>query len=178
MPNTKLEKRRGLGFTAVACVLVAWFGITQAGCVRSPEAKEARYLESGKRMMEKKDYARALIQFRNASKAVPNDAEPYYQAGLVNIERREWQAAYTNLKKAVDLNPKHQHAQLKFAELLAMSGRKDQVEQAHKAISDLIKTGPAAPRSSTRWPSPNSSLATSRMRKSIWKRLLPNSRLT
>ena len=141
MANTKLERRRAQQFTAMASILVAGFCIIQAGCARSPEAQEARYLESGKRMIEKKDYARALIQFRNASKVMPKDAEPYYQAGLVYLERRDWLTAYASLKKAVDLNPKHQQAQLKLAELLSMGDQKN-VEEAHEKLQDLIKTAP------------------------------------
>ena len=42
-----------------------------SGCAFSPEAKEARYLESGKKQLTKKDYARAIIQFRNAANSLP-----------------------------------------------------------------------------------------------------------
>ena len=102
-------------------------------------------MASGKKLVEKKDYARALIQFRNAAKVMPKDAEPYYQAALVYLERRDWQTAYSYLKTAVGLNPKHQQAQLKLAELLAAgSNKKDDIQAAHQAIEDLMKSAPAS----------------------------------
>jgi len=46
------------------------------GCARTPEARLDRYV--AKQLIEKRDYARALLEFRNA--AQPN-AEVYYQNG-------------------------------------------------------------------------------------------------
>ena len=47
------------------------------GCMRSPEAKSAAYIEAGKKLLEKKDPARAILQFRNAAQATPKSAEAY-----------------------------------------------------------------------------------------------------
>lgn len=127
---------------AIAAILAMACCLALAGCARTPEAKEARYLASGKKLVEKKDYARALIQFRNASKVMPKDAEPYYQAGLVYIAMHEWQAAYNSLQGAVTLNHNHQQARLKMAELLALSSQKDQIQQAEQTVQDLIKSAP------------------------------------
>jgi tetratricopeptide (TPR) repeat protein len=124
-------------FVLVFCVLAP-------GCARSPQEKEARYLESGKRLLEKKDYARALIQFRNASKAMPKDAEPYYQIALTFIARSDWQGAGSSLIKALELNPKHQQAQLKFAELKIATGRRNLVEEGQKQLQELVNTAPAS----------------------------------
>jgi hypothetical protein len=50
------------------------------GCSR--KRTEADFLESGKRFFQKQDYARALLEFKNASQLKQGDAEPFYQAGL------------------------------------------------------------------------------------------------
>ncbi len=110
-----------------------------SGC--SPAAKEARDLKAGKHAMEAKDYARAVIYFRNAAQAMPKDAEPYYQLALAQMARREWKPAYTNLKKAVELNPKHQEAQLKLAELKMSTNDKVQIGEAQKTVQDLVNGG-------------------------------------
>src|SRR6266849_4245144 len=114
---SNIEKRVCTGrrlWTAGSFVLV--FCVLAPACARSPQGREARYLESGKRLLEKKDYSRAIIQFRNASKAMSKDAEPYYQLALAFIARSDWQGAGSSLTKALELNPRHQQAQLKFAE--------------------------------------------------------------
>lgn len=42
-----------------------------AGCARSPEEKEARFLKRGQVLAAKKDYSRALLEFQNAVRATP-----------------------------------------------------------------------------------------------------------
>ncbi len=144
MQNVKLAKRHTRLYRSLAATLVAACCAAFADCARTPEAKEANYLASGKKMAERKDFARALIQFHNAAKVMPKDAEPHYQAGLVYLEQRDWRSAYASLDRAIGLNPKHQQAQLKRAELLAMSSNKDQVQSAHQTIQDLIKSAPTS----------------------------------
>ncbi len=60
-----------------------------AGCSSSPQQKEAKFLKRGKALLEKKDYSRASLEFKNAEKAVPKDAEPYYQSGLAYLAAGE-----------------------------------------------------------------------------------------
>src|SRR5579862_7010343 len=114
-----------------------------SGC--SPEAKEARYLKSGKQMMERKDYSRAVIQFRNAAQAKPKDAEPYYQLAMAYLALRDAKSAIPFLRRAVELNPKHQDAQLKLAEIMGASGLMSHntplLEQAQQKLQNLIDSG-------------------------------------
>ena len=66
------------GICACAAVVAA---IVVIGCSTSPQAKEAKYLKKGEVLMEKKDFPRALLEFRNAARAMRTDAEPQYQIG-------------------------------------------------------------------------------------------------
>jgi hypothetical protein len=59
-----------------------------SGCVRSPEAKEAGFLDAGKKELAKNDYTRAFIQFTNAIRVKKGDAEArrgknWRRAGLI-----------------------------------------------------------------------------------------------
>jgi tetratricopeptide (TPR) repeat protein len=60
----------------------------------SPAAREARLLKRGKSYLEKKDYARAVLEFRSAQQAMPQDVEPYYQEGLAYVGLGNYQAAF------------------------------------------------------------------------------------
>jgi len=90
-----------------------------AGCNRSPEAKEAEYLKSGRALLAKNDTGRALLEFMNAAKIMPKDAEPYYQLGLTYLALHNPGTALGALKKATELNPKRADAQLQMAKLMA-----------------------------------------------------------
>ena len=56
--------------------------LTLSACHQSPEAREAAFLDKGKKAFQKKDYAVAILHFKNASAAKAWDAEPYYLLGL------------------------------------------------------------------------------------------------
>ena len=70
-----------------ATALIA--SVVAAGCSRSPQAREARFLKRGKELAAKKDFGRALLEFKSAAQAMPKDAEPYYQLGLTYLVLRD-----------------------------------------------------------------------------------------
>ena len=90
----------------VACVLMAAASFS-AACSRSPQQREARFMEQAQRLSQKKEYARAALQFRNAIQAMPTDPEPYYQLGLTYLASGNRALAAGCFRKATELNPKH-----------------------------------------------------------------------
>lgn len=111
-------------------------------CARSPRADERWHLAAGRTFYDKKDYARAALEFKNAIQSTPKDAEPYYRLALVFIATDNAQAAIYALGKATELNPRHKEAQLQFARLMAMHGSREVVEQAEqRALQVLSASG-------------------------------------
>src|SRR6202161_3055514 len=84
---------------------LAFYGMS-VGCSTSPQAKEANYLKKGAELRDKKDYSRALLEFKNASLAMPKDAEPYYQMALTYIATGSIANAGAFFRKATEMNPK------------------------------------------------------------------------
>ena len=107
--------------------------IVTAGCTRSPEAKSARFMEEGKKLLEKKDPGRAILQFRNAAQATPKNAEAFYQLSLAYFASGEIRFGVATLRKALELNPKHAAAQLRMAQLMAMTNDPEMVKDARTA---------------------------------------------
>jgi tetratricopeptide (TPR) repeat protein len=130
---------RSCSFAAIALLVV--FGMLPA-CNNSPEAKEARYLKRGEALRDKKDFARALIEFRNAASAMPKDAEPHYQMGLTYLAMGGIQSSAAEFRNATELNPKHQAAQTKLAELMIASRNRDEVQQAANQLQEVLSTAP------------------------------------
>jgi len=109
-----------------------------SGCSQSPQAKEAKYLEKGRKAYGQKNYAVAVLHFKTAAQAQPGDAEPYYQAGLAYLALNDVKTAASFFGKAAELNPKHAGAQLQLAELLAGSRNKGDVQEAQKRSQDVL----------------------------------------
>jgi len=122
-------------------LLIAGLSVFGA-CSRSPQQREARFLESGKKFLEKRDYTRAVLQFRRAIQAVPADAEPYYQLGLIHEAAGRLDLAAASFRKATELNPKHAAAQLKLADLLTMRNGKAALEDAQRRALEVAKAFP------------------------------------
>lgn len=122
-------------------LLLALSGIF-AGCNSSPQAKEANYLRRGNALLQKKDYPRALLEFKNAMSAMPKDAEPYYRTAIAHLESGNFLNAVAALRKATELNPHHQKAQLKLAELMATSTQNDILLQAQRRLETVLSESP------------------------------------
>jgi len=126
------------------CALALLLGAAP-GCRTSPQAKEQRFLQRGQAQMAKKDYARAALEFRSAAQAMPNDAEPYYQWGLAALGLGDGNNAVQAFRKTLQLNPKHTAAQLKMAELMVASRRKELVEEGAANLNTVLAASPDNP---------------------------------
>jgi tetratricopeptide (TPR) repeat protein len=113
-----------------------------AGCAGSPQQKEAKFLENGKRYLLKKDYTRAMLEFQNAVRLAPEDSEAYYQLGAAFLDNGNAGDALRNLKKATELNPAHIPAQVRLAELMAASGIKEVLEEGEQRMEAVLRSSP------------------------------------
>jgi len=113
-----------------------------AGCGGSPQTQEARFLKRGKEFLAKKDFSRALLEFKNAAKAMPKDAEPDFQTGLAYLGFRNVQYAAAAFRKTLELDPKHPGAQLKLAEIEANSRNKEVLGDAMARLQLIVTSSP------------------------------------
>ena len=126
------------------CVALSFLAMTLllSGCARSPEARSAGYLEAGKKLLAKNDPNRAILQFRNAVQATPQNPEAYYQLSLADFTVGDLQNGVASLRKALELNPKHRPAQLRMAQLMAMASDPALVKEAQERLQKLIHETP------------------------------------
>jgi len=130
-----------------ALMLVVFSGAVLTGC-RSGSA-EVGYLDRGKELLAKKEYARAILEFKNATRLQPKDAEPYYQTGLVYLAMGDFQSGYQSFRKAAEADPKHVKAQEKIAEIIAgsVSNTRDaqQLQAAETQVRSVLANIPENP---------------------------------
>src|SRR5579864_5212915 len=119
--------------------------LASSGCMRSPEQKSARFMEAGRKLLEQKDPARAILQFRNAAQATPNSAEVYYQLGQAFLATGDLRQGVAALRKAVDLNPKHELARLRLAQLMAGVNDRGVLHDAQERLQTLLQESPDNP---------------------------------
>jgi tetratricopeptide (TPR) repeat protein len=130
-------------YTGAACLAIAM--AVGGGCARTPMQKRDRYIEAGKKLFEQKEYARAILEFRNAVAAMPKDAEGYYQLGRAYEANRDYQTAVNILQKALDLNPKHPGADLELSKILAATSDPENLQVAENRLMALLQGGYSDP---------------------------------
>ena len=116
--------------------------ISVSGCSRSPQEKLSHYLKQGKEFLANRDYDRALLAFRNASKAIPSSAEPQYQAGLTFLQMNEAHNAGLAFQAAIQLDRHHTGARLKLAEIMVASRDLRTVEEGGKIARLVLASSP------------------------------------
>ena len=115
------------------------------GCNRSPADRSARFIDAGKRLMQKNDPARALLQFQNAVKVSPKDAEAHYQLSLAYLELGDTHNGVRILRKALELNPKHTAARVRMAQLMISLDDPKLLEEARSRLEAAIQDAPDDP---------------------------------
>lgn len=127
----------------VAVGLIAAGIVSVGGCSRTPQQKYTRFLESGKKHADAQDYSRAILDFQNAIKAQPKQAEPYYRLGLVYFSRAQVKEAIVSLRSATEVDPSYAPAQLKLAELMIMTHNDQLVKDAEARVHKVLTGNPS-----------------------------------
>ena len=123
-------------------IAVAALALCCAGCRQAPEARSAKFLEAGKKLMEKNDPAHALLEFRNAAKETPRKAEPYYHVGVAYLQLGDVRNGVSALRQALQIEPRHLQAQVRLAQLMVVANEPGYLKEARQRLIDLLQDSP------------------------------------
>lgn len=113
-----------------------------SACSHPPEQRAARLAADGRRFYEKGDYARAILQYKNAIQALPTKPETHYQLGLALLADGDGNGAAAEFRKATELNPKYPEAQLMLAKMMLASRNRELIFEAEKRMAQLVALTP------------------------------------
>jgi len=109
---------------------IAMLMVFLAGCSsRNPEVRKQKYLESGKRYLDKGQYREAEIQFENAIQNDVRFAEAHYLLAQAAVKLGDGRTAVLELSKTIDIQPENYKARLDLANLLLMAGQFNDAKQ-------------------------------------------------
>jgi Tfp pilus assembly protein PilF len=118
--------------------VMALFALLGA-CAKSPQATSDKFMARGEALIEKHEYSRALLEFRSAAKALPNNAEAYYQIGNAAVGAGDLKTAVGAYRRALALNPHHAGAQLRIAQL-EVNGDEALIREAESGLRALLES--------------------------------------
>ncbi|RJP24777.1 MAG: hypothetical protein C4529_02190 [Deltaproteobacteria bacterium] len=111
-------------------------------CDRSPEAKLAKHVKRGDEYVKEEKFREAVIEYKNAVKAVPKDTTARWKLAKASLEAKDVRTAFTELQKTVELDPANFEALGKLGEIYVMAGKK---EEATQIADNLVKSRPRDP---------------------------------
>jgi Tfp pilus assembly protein PilF len=72
---------------SASLVLVSFLLLIAHGCKGDPQAKKAAHLQKGEAYVAQEKYTEAIIEFRNAIKLDPKDAQAYYKLAQAYLKQ-------------------------------------------------------------------------------------------
>ncbi|MBC8386417.1 MAG: PEP-CTERM system TPR-repeat protein PrsT [Gammaproteobacteria bacterium] len=117
-------------------ILLLSFGILIASC--SPQQTTEEYLQSGQKLISQKEWKGAIIEFKNAVKQSPDNANARFLLGDAYLHTFSSNAAIKELKRSIELGHN------KDAALILLAKAYQQINE-NERILDEIKISPAQP---------------------------------
>jgi tetratricopeptide (TPR) repeat protein len=102
-------------------------------------------MERGKKQLQKHQYERAILEFRNALEAKPKSPEAYYQSALAYLGEKDITSAARALRRALEFDPKYTAAELKISELALATRNPASLPEAERRLQQLMATSAADP---------------------------------
>src|SRR3569833_3221022 len=99
------------------------------GCKKNPEKAKQKYLASGMKYMDDKQYEAASIQFKKAIQVDPKFAEAHYQLGEASLKLEHWGDGFREMLQAVELDPNNVKARVALGDFYLMGGRYPDAEE-------------------------------------------------
>jgi Flp pilus assembly protein TadD len=124
-----------LGTTAVLLLITL-------ACSHDPNVRKQKYFESGKRYFSEGKYRAATIQLTNAILADPNFAAAHDLLAQTYLRMQDWNDAYEELNRTVELQPSNYRAQIDLANLLIAG---NQLSEAQDKADALLAQDPKDP---------------------------------
>ncbi|HEX3106044.1 MAG TPA: tetratricopeptide repeat protein [Terriglobales bacterium] len=134
------------------CTRLIVFGLSVAmltGCSRDPNVRKQKYFESGQRYYSEGKYREAIIQFLNATQVDSGFAAAHYQLAQSYLKLQDWQHAYQEVGRTLELQPDNYKAHADMANMLAAdyvsTANPSDISTAEEHTDLLLKKQPNDP---------------------------------
>lgn len=110
----------------------------------TPEEKAKAHFEAGMAFVEEQNFVKAGVEFRNALQLNENFADGWYGLALVEENDGNWRKYAGNILKAIELDPKHFKAQIRFGKIMLLSGKLEKALETSELVNQLMPENPEA----------------------------------
>jgi tetratricopeptide (TPR) repeat protein len=122
--------------TPVGYCLAVIFLAASWSCSSSDEQQFAQYVERGDRYAAQHQYREAVIEYKNATRAAPNDVSTHWKLAQAAIAIKEFSTAFTELHQITTLDPGHYGAAETLGQMYLAAGK---MQEAGRIADNLIE---------------------------------------
>src|SRR5215469_1992215 len=126
-------------------LILACLAALLTACSRDPNVRKQKYFESGERYSAKGKYLEAVIEYRNATEVDPTFAAAHYQLAQAYLKLQDWQHAFAELNRTLEIEPNNYKAHVDIANLLMASGESGSLKMAQEHTDLLLEKRPNDP---------------------------------
>jgi tetratricopeptide (TPR) repeat protein len=112
------------------------------GCSRDPNVRKQKYFESGQRFFAGGKYREAVIQFRNATQVDASYGDAHYKLAQTYLKLQDWQHAFVELSRTLELQPDNYKAHVEIANLLIADGNLKLAQEHTDLLLDKLPNDP------------------------------------
>ena len=105
-----------------------------AGCSRNPQVRKAKAFDRGNAYFKAGQYREAAIEYANAVQIDPRYTDAHFQLAQTFLKESQFNSAYVELQRTVDLAPDNKKAQLDLAALLVAGGKPTDARDHAEAV--------------------------------------------
>jgi len=124
--------------TIAACVLLC---VTLGAC-DSQEEKHQKYLNRGNQLYEQGDYKKARLEYKNAARIKPADADVRYRFGLLDESEGDIRSAFGHFLAAEQQDAHYRPALTKLAQYFLAA---EQYDECQKRLNTILQDTPDDP---------------------------------
>jgi tetratricopeptide (TPR) repeat protein len=126
-------------------VVLVCLAASLTACSHDPNVRKQKYYESGQRYSAEGKYREAVIEYRNATQVDPTFADAHFQLAEALLKLQDWQHAYFELGRTLELQPDNYKAHIDIANLLIVSGEAGSLRMAQEHTDLLLQKQPNDP---------------------------------
>jgi tetratricopeptide (TPR) repeat protein len=104
-------------------------------CTSSDEQQTAQHVERGDRYAEQRKYAEAVIEYKNAARAAPNDAAIHWKLARAALTVRDGQTSIAELQRVIAIDPSHIDAKDLLGQMYLATGKIGEVARIAERLT-------------------------------------------
>src|SRR6516162_5750986 len=117
-PIMPIVRNNSLWIAAVCCLL-----LNLSGCFRDPNVRKQKFVAQGDAYFKDGKYSEAQIDYARALQIDPGYAAALYKSAQCSIRLGNWNGAYRELLRTVELDPANLPAQLDLGKISLAGGK-------------------------------------------------------